>query len=317
MVTCGSEREQRRVAARARRSAAAAQQRVGADGRSHLCHRATVSRIRGGSSPGQRADRRRTSSDGAKAVTADRCGRCAAAALDIAGSARAGRDDELTLLRHVQLLADEMKAHAGWLRRRLVVDLLEQGLTQERVATALGVTRQRVTTLVRQTASGAGGPPATHLPRLARPDEPLPAVSWAEDLLLDAVFDRCTHGLALVDADGRFLRVNPSLARLLQRDVLEMVGDAVRSHETVEGPPTTPAHVAPSGAAIAEGGRRTVWQRKDGSPVALHLVVWPVRPARERRLAGYAVEAWPDDGSGGPEPVEATASTDPTGSRRG
>jgi len=235
-----------------------------------------------------------------RAVTVDRCQRCAAAALDIADAAAAGRPDEPTVLRHVQLVADEMKAHAGWLRRTLVTELVEQGLTQDRVATVLGVTRQRVTTLVRETASGSRRPPATRLPRSAAPnaDGSPPAVSWTEDVLLDALFDRCTHGLALVDASGRFLRVNPSLAGLLQRETAELVGSDYRSCEP-EGDVsrTLHDHVALRGATMTEGTRPTVWERRDGGLVRLRLRVWPVRPSRERRLAGYAVEVWSDDGS--------------------
>jgi PAS domain-containing protein len=239
--------------------------------------------------------------DGVRAATVNRCERCAAAALDIAEAAAAGRTDELTLLRHMQLVADEMKAHAGWLRRMLVGELVEQGLTQDRIATVLGVTRQRVTTLVRQTATSSRTPPVTRLPKLAGPtaDGALPAaVSWSEDVLLDTSFDRCTHGLALVDATGRLLRVNSSLAGLLQREPAELVGADYPSDESEGEVPRTLGSDATHSPSITDGARRTVWQRKDGGRIRLRQRVWPVRPPQERRLAGYAVEVWPDDGSG-------------------
>jgi PAS domain-containing protein len=232
-----------------------------------------------------------------QAVTAERCRRCAAAALDIAGSTTTGRADELTVLRHVQLLADEMRAHARWLRHVLVAELVGQGLTQERIAMVLGVTRQRVTTLVRETASGGQRPPPTRLPRFAGHDvdAPLPAVSWTEDLLLDAVFEQCAHGLALADPTGRLLRVNSSFARLLRREPLELVGDDYRSYESAPEDGGTPPHESASPVAPASGqARAAVWQRTDGSRIGLRLLVTPVRPPRERRLVGYAVEVWPD-----------------------
>jgi hypothetical protein len=108
------------------------------------------------------------------------------------------------VLRHVQLLADELRSHAGWLRRVLVAELVGQGLTQERIATVLGVTRQRVTTLVRETASGVQKPPPTRLPRFADHDVdvPLPAVTWTEGVLLNVVFDQWARPAALAQRCG-------------------------------------------------------------------------------------------------------------------
>ena len=202
----------------------------------------------------------------------------------------------------MQLIADEMKAHAGWLRRMLVSELIEQGLTQDRVATVLGVTRQRVTTLVRETTTGRK-PPVPRLPRPATPriDGSLPTVSWTEDVVLDAAFEGCSHGLALVDEAGRFLRVNARLAGLLQLDAAELVGTDFGSYQPEDGARgPLRSRVALRGATPDGDAGRTVWRRKDGGPVELRLRAWPVRPPRERRLAGYAVEAWPDDGRGEP-----------------
>jgi two-component system sensor histidine kinase UhpB len=98
--------------------------------------------------------------------------------------------------------------------------------------------------------------------------------------VLDAAFDQAVLGMALVDLEGRYLRVNPALCRLLGRSASELVGCSVLDV-------TDPRDIDRSRTMLADargGGQPTYELEKryvhaDGHPVWVVLSVALLRDA--------------------------------------
>lgn len=235
---------------------------------------------------------RRSSGSQAQDVLRDRLRRFAAAAAELAEAEVGAR----VLLEAVSQLAEDLRSHAGWLRRLVVIDLTERGLTQERAAAVLGVSRQRVTRLLQEVTVRGTTPPTTRLPAARRDhDGALHTNGWLQSTLLESSFERSDRGLALLDPAGSFLRVNPALADLLGMSPEELVGRDYRAHlADAELAETLRLHVLLRAGRLGEVDRSTVWEHSSGDPVEVRLHMWPVRVPGDQRALGYVMEVQPD-----------------------